>query len=219
MSGKGIGYSIAKILAFVLVIGLVAAAIGIVAYVLTQQQSPQDGAEFQQSLSGAFQRVRGIFGSRGRALGRPSPGVDLPSLADRLSAPAAQHIVTPSQEVVMTGMTPHTCLGADNEVMLEVQNDVGADQLDVSYAMENLIGNDRPADPVASRVVKVASCGKESVIKQCIPIPTSGKGVRLHTLAYYYEASNVREEPRVYPNIIEKFSENPVFKASEFIAA
>jgi hypothetical protein len=149
--------------------------------------------------------VRRVMGYQpgGRRLGTPT-AEDLPNLAERLSnLPASQHVVTRNQEVVMTGIPSHTCVGGDNEVLLNLKNDIGADQLDVSYTME-----EGTALPVS--IVKLASCAKESFIKQCIPI---GK-LRLSTLAVYYTplenvgenqgkpAYDIREEKRVYREIL-----------------
>ena len=181
--------------------------------------------EFLDSLSAGFgamtDRIRTTFGyptansnglvSSSGVVGRAVGGVNPPSVADRIAAllttDAGRHRVTSGQEVIMTGVVPqtteaspeinsHSCLGADSEVLLEIRNDIGADQLDVSYAFEDFLTSSNPtsATPIiAARVIKVASCGKESMIRQCIPVAPTGRGVRLHTLAYYYEPSSIVE--------------------------
>lgn len=118
----------------------------------------------------------------------------------------------------MTGERSHNCLGADNEVMLEVENDIGAHQIDVSYSFEGASGQ------MSGRPIKVASCGAQSMIKQCIPVATATQKMRLQALAYYYEEpvdgkSNIREEPRVYPTLVDKVDDKIILKASEFLVA
>lgn len=127
--------------------------------------------------------------------------------ANIMSRPSSQHVVIPStQEVVMTG-TPsrvNGCLG--QEFLVEVKNDIGADQLDISYS----------TTLESSTMNKAASCGKESIVKQCIP----DLSVKLFATAYYY-GDNEREEKRVYPEILLKGQdENSTFLnllASDFI--
>lgn len=152
------------------------------------------------------------FERGGRVVGRSSEGVNPPTLIDRL---ANRHIVTPTQEVVMTGDSEGNseCLGGtETEVMVKVNNDINVDQLDISYAFENLSQGE-----TQSRITKVASCGRDSMIKQCIPVAPEGSGVRLYTLSY----QNTTKEKRVYPKLLDlkeyQESHTPPLLASEFI--
>jgi hypothetical protein len=195
-----------------LVIAILTAIVIGVVIACVQPQMPE-------TFSRGFQQVRTMFGGvQGRAVG----GIAPPSLADRhaaiIAAASSQNVVTRAQEVVMTGERSHNCLGADNEVMLEVENDIGAHQIDVSYSFEGASGQ------MSGRPIKVASCGAQSMIKQCIPVATATQKMRLQALAYYYEEpvdgkSNIREEPRVYPTLVDKVDDKIILKASEFLVA
>lgn len=231
----------------ILLVLLAVAIITVTIMIILEVRNPSSHSDaLWQYLEASTNSIRSSLGmpvptadavsSRG-VVGRAVRGVDPPNVAERLAAlsamPSSQHVVTPAQEVVMTGspsMAPHTCLGAENEVLIEVKNDIGADQLDVSYSFEG-VGETTPV--LAARVVKVASCGRESVIRQCIPVAPSGRGIRLHTLAYYYDAAEVRnetdasttpkrpaalrEEKRTYPDLLNNESLREPLFASSFV--
>jgi hypothetical protein len=124
----------------------------------------------------------------GRRLGYGVAGVEPPTLAQRLESASAQHQVNPTQEVLMTGTpSPNGCLGGDKELMVEIQNDIDADQLDISYAFET-------APDETTRKVKIASCGKQSMIKNCVPIPSEGRALRLFVQAFFQEITEQNPE-------------------------
>lgn len=182
-------------------------------------QHANQGAEAQMMRPSALNALlnRMIPGSaRGQQLGRAVAGVDPPSVVERL---ASQAIVTPTQEVIMTGSAGiNGCLGGTDEAMIAVKNDIGADQLDISYSFEN------EESQTAARIVKVASCGSNSVIRQCIPLATTDHLVKLHALAYFYEkvgeSSIIREEARIYPVAIDNETLKNTFavNASDFVS-
>lgn len=209
MSGGGIVASIGRVFGYLIAIGLVAAIIAAVAVTFVQPHA--DEPQVLRSVRTALGRMRG----QGAAVGRAVPGMDPPSIAERLATQESTRLVTTaSQEVIMVGSSNHPCLGGDKEVMLEVQNDIGADQLDVSYSLENLEPSTTTSDP--ARILKLASCGAESFIKQCIPIAPEGKGVRLFTLAYYPAGNTTRKYPTLLDNEALKAAGKIELNASSF---
>lgn len=154
-------------------------------------------APWNYAIDAMPQSLRSAIGvSAGQVLGGVNVAAVPEHRAARLAAiiasESARHHVTPGLEVVMTGSQQQVggCLGGDKEIQIEVQNDIGADQIDVSYKME--------ADTLlaAGGIVtpsKVASCGKNSIIKQCIPLPAPGRNLGLNTISYYYGASSSDE--------------------------
>lgn len=132
--------------------------------------------------------------------------------SELMSRASSRHITTPQQEVIMTGSTSSQCLGGpEKEIFIEVTNDIGADQLDISYSSNNEFSN----------VTKAASCGKESIVKQCVPksvFSLENPQVRLYAKAYYPEG---KEENRVLPKSTLRMIEDdktPLrLLASEFI--
>ncbi len=239
MSGQGIFGTVSRVVGYLIAIGIAASIITLVVISFLQPRWQEASTLSFNSIADSMRSMIGYSRATGVAVGRAVVGVDPPTIADRLAAASSQHIVTLDQEVVMTGGTGGGCLGAENEVMIEVQNDIGADQLDISYAFEGLEASSVASDTTtASRPVKVASCGPRSVIRQCIPVPPSGRAVRLHTLAYYYEAatetpvtdvdgmvslppkrtaSQVREESRIYPSLLDAEELKVKLMASSFV--
>ncbi len=203
-TGGGIIGSVGRVLRYLLIIGVVA-GIGALVVIMFLQDPPTDISRVaNRTVNTLMAMVTGRNG--GAVVGRAVGGVDPPSIPARLaSLEASRSIATPAQEIIMIGSPTHPCLGGDTEVMLEVKNDIGSDQLDISYYLENLIPVDEGETvAISSRVTKIASCGPESVIRQCIPLAPEGRGVRLTTLAYYNmgDDGNHREEKRIYPSVL-----------------
>lgn len=210
---------LAKIVGYMFLLSLLAITITVAVVMFTNMQHGEQAPVEQPSFRTMLNRFVPNSMRGGQQLGRAVPGVDPPSMADRLSALASsQAIVTPTQEVIMTGTAGiNGCLGGDDEALIAVKNDIGADQLDISYSFENQ-DVETPA-----RIVKVASCGSNSQIRQCIPLASENHQIMLHARAYFYEkvgeTSNIKEETRVYPRTIDNDTLKHSFavNASEFI--
>ncbi len=232
--------SIARILGYLLAIGFVATVCvgGFILFSQYRDQMVAPGAQPEMSFRSVSNAVLSALGypGGGRVLGRMSEGVDPPTIPDRLAAVSARHVVTVGQEVVMTGDGTNSCLGGDSEVLVEIQNDIEADQLDISYAFE------KDGETAGSRIIKAASCGKQSQIRQCIPLAPEGRGLRLTALAYYSveepvvldengmievlskgEVPRQREESRMYPTLIDsailKDTPKLMLRASDFVTS
>lgn len=161
-----------------------------------------------------FRNAIGVPASTGQMLGRPSGALPQPAdpsqvatlRAERLAAEAARHrVIAASQEVVMAdesaGAANNACLGGpEKEIQIEVKNDIEADQIDVSYKFQSDATTTESEDGF-SQVTKAASCGKNSIIKQCIPLPPVGQNISLARTAHFYETTDesqriVREESK-----------------------
>lgn len=178
---------ILRTIGYIVLFAILAGIVTVIATTYLSAQHAGGAVEAQDVASHMFSAVMDRV--RGRGGGRVVGGANPPSLADLLTLPSSRHVVTAAQEVVMTGEEPEAdsasgtngaCLGGDKEALLQIKNDVGADQLDVSYYISN--------DP-STRVIKVASCGADSSIRQCLPIMS--ESIILQLLAIYYDLETV----------------------------
>lgn len=180
---------ILRTIGYIVLFAILAGIVTVIATTYLSAQHAGGAVEAQDVASHMFSAVMDRV--RGRGGGRVVGGANPPSLADLLTLPSSRHMVTAAQEVVMTGEVSSesvaasgpnngACLGGDKEALLQIKNDVGADQLDVSYYISN--------DP-STRVIKVASCGADSSIRQCLPIMS--ESIILQLLAIYYDLETV----------------------------